>query len=336
MKWDFAIGNPPYMESTDSDSSRMPPVYNYFMDAAYDIAEKVELITPARFLFNAGYTPKPWNEKMLNDPHFKVMEYETDASKIFANTDIKGGIAISYRDNERVFGAIETFTKYPELNAILRKVKGALANGSMASIAFPPLSYGLSDAAKRDYPDSIGRLRTSAFIKLSDIFFNSPPKDDNEYIAIIGLEKLKRKTMYVKRKYIVDKNGILDKWNLIIPEAAGIGSFGEKTPSPEVAPPSTAFLQTFVGLGAFDTDEEIEPLKKYIKTKFARALLGVYKITQHCSPSVWREVPLQNFTHKSDINWNTSIANIDKQLYKKYGLSQEEIDFIETHVKEMA
>jgi len=334
MKWDFAIGNPPYMESTDSESTRMPPVYNFFMDAAFEIADKAELITPARFLFNAGYTPKAWNEKMLQDKHFKVLEYAADASTVFSNTEIKGGVVISYRNDSADFGAIEIFTKYSELNAILHKVKKSSC-GSIASIAFPPLSYGLSQKAKKDYPNSVGRLRTSAFTKLSDIFFYEEPNDGDEYIAIIGLDKMKRKTMYVKKQYIDDKNHILNKWNLIIPEAAGIGEFGEKTPSPEIAPPNTAFLQTFVAIGAFDTKEEIEPLKKYIKTKFARALLGIYKITQHCSPGVWKEVPLQDFTTNSDINWNTSIANIDKQLYKKYGLSPEEIDFIETHVKEM-
>lgn len=59
------------------------------------------------------------------------------------------------------------------------------------------------------------------------------------------------------------------------------------------------------------------------------------KVTQDNNRESWRYVPLQDFTTNSDINWNTSIANIDKQLYKKYGLSPEEIDFIETHVKEM-
>lgn len=74
---------------------------------------------------------------------------------------------------------------------------------------------------------------------------------------------------------------------------------------------------------------------KYVKSKFCRVLLGILKITQDNPKSKWAYVPIQDFTDKSDINWNTSIANIDKQLYKKYGLSQEEIDFIETHVKEM-
>ena len=103
MKFDFAIGNPPYQEETESDSTRKPPVYNFFMEEAYKIADAVEMITPARFLFNAGYTPKAWNEKMLNDEHFKIGYYEMDSSQIFSNTDIKGGIAISYRDNNKIF-----------------------------------------------------------------------------------------------------------------------------------------------------------------------------------------------------------------------------------------
>lgn len=64
-------------------------------------------------------------------------------------------------------------------------------------------------------------------------------------------------------------------------------------------------------------------------------MLGVNKVTQHNPKSTWANVPIQDFTDKSDINWNTSIANIDKQLYKKYNLTDEEINFIETHVKEM-
>ena len=110
MKFDYVIGNPPYQEETDSDSTRMPPVYNLFMDESYKVAHKVELITPARFLFNAGYTPKSWNEKILNDEHFKVLMYEVDSAKFFPNIDIKGGVAITYRDARQVFGAIGTFT----------------------------------------------------------------------------------------------------------------------------------------------------------------------------------------------------------------------------------
>ena len=84
MKFDFIIGNPPYQEE-NNNNGRQPPVYHLFIDGAYQVADKVELIHPARFLFNAGQTPKAWNQKMLNDPHLKVRYYEPDSSAIFPN-----------------------------------------------------------------------------------------------------------------------------------------------------------------------------------------------------------------------------------------------------------
>ena len=84
MKFDFAIGNPPYQEDRQGNSNTALPVYHQFMEAAYSVSNATELITPARFLFNAGRTPKDWNQKMLRDEHFKVMEYEADASTVFS------------------------------------------------------------------------------------------------------------------------------------------------------------------------------------------------------------------------------------------------------------
>ncbi|MDD2438544.1 MAG: restriction endonuclease, partial [Massilibacteroides sp.] len=74
---------------------------------------------------------------------------------------------------------------------------------------------------------------------------------------------------------------------------------------------------------------------KYIKTKFVRALLGVLKVTQDNSKSVWRFVPLQDFTSSSDIDWGKPVDDIDRQLYTKYGLTEEEIVFIESMIKPM-
>lgn len=104
--FDYVIGNPPYQEEKQGDSNTAIPIYHQFMDAAYETANNVMLITPARFLFNAGYTPKEWNKKILNDEHFKVLFYEPDCTKVFPNTDIKGGVAITYRSQQKIFGAI--------------------------------------------------------------------------------------------------------------------------------------------------------------------------------------------------------------------------------------
>ena len=105
---------------------------------------------------------------------------------------------------------------------------------------------------------------------------------------------------------------------------------------PILAEPGTGATETFLSIGSFDSAEEASATLKYIKTKFARLLLGILKTTQDITPDKWKYVPLQDFTPNSDIDWSKSIPEIDRQLYAKYGLSQEEIDFIESHVKEMS
>ena len=335
MKFDYVIGNPPYQEETDSDSTRMPPVYNLFMDESYKVAHKVELITPARFLFNAGYTPKSWNEKILNDEHFKVLMYEVDSAKFFPNIDIKGGVAITYRDARQVFGAIGTFTKYPELNAILKKVK-AETEIYLDTIIASPLNYSLTELMKSEHPDLIDRLRTSAFTTLAPIFYEAKPMDGRKYIALTGLLNGKRAERFVRKDYIKDGSAMLDKYNLLLPKAIGSGAFGEQLSSEIIAEPGMGYTQTFIGIGKFDTRQEAIYASRYVKTKFARAMLGVLKITQDCPAPKWKYVPLQDFTAHSDIDWSKSVAEIDQQLYRKYDLTADEIEFIETHVKEMA
>ena len=335
MKFDYVIGNPPYQEETDSDSTRMPPVYNLFMDESYKVAHKVELITPARFLFNAGYTPKSWNEKILNDEHFKVLMYEVDSAKFFSNIDIKGGVAITYRDARQVFGAIGTFTKYPELNAILKKVK-AETEIYLDTIIASPLNYSLTELMKSEHPDLIDRLRTSAFTTLAPIFYEAKPMDGRKYIALTGLLNGKRAERFVRKDYIKDGSAMLDKYNLLLPKAIGSGAFGEQLSSEIIAEPGMGYTQTFIGIGKFDTRQEAIYASRYVKTKFARAMLGVLKITQDCPAPKWKYVPLQDFTAHSDIDWSKSVAEIDRQLYRKYDLTADEIEFIETHVKEMA
>ncbi len=334
MKFDFVIGNPPYQEETDSDSTRKPPIYNNFMDEAYKIADKVELITPARFLFNAGYTPKSWNEKMLNDKHFKVMQYEPNSDKVFAGVEIKGGIAVTYHDKTKDFGAIETFTKYPELNTILKKVKSK-SQHFMSEIISAPLNYKLSPLMLKENPNTVGRLRTSAFSKLAEIFFDEEPIDEYEYMGMIGLLDGKRVTKYVRKDYILDGNNILDKYNLLLAKANGAGRFGETLSGSIIAKPGIGYTQTFIGVGNFDSVEETRNVDKYIRGKFARAMLGVLKITQDCPGPKWAYVPVQNFKIDSDIDWSKSVTDIDQQLYDKYGLTKEERIFIETNVKEM-
>ena len=130
------------------------------------------------------------------------------------------------------------------------------------------------------------------------------------------------------------------KYKIIVPKANGSGAIGEvlSTPligEPLIGEPLIGYTETFIGIGAFDNKDECISCMKYIKSKFARTMLGILKITQDNTKETWRKVPLQDFTVDSDIDWSQSIEDIDRQLYRKYGLSQEEIEFIESKVRAM-
>lgn len=341
-KFDVVIGNPPYQEEAQGAGTRDTPIYHLFMDAAYDIGEKAVLITPARFLFNAGFTPKAWNEKMLADPHLSVPIYVPHSDELFPGTDIKGGIAVTYRDVDVAGEPIGTFTKYPELNDILHKV-GAVGGSSLASIGITSSrSYRYTEKLYEDYPEArelrpegnAALVSTNTFEQFAFLFSDGPSGGD-EQVQVIGLVKNKRFLRWVRRDYIAGPENF-DRFKVVVPAANGSGHLGEILSSPLVAGPGVATTQTFITIGDFAAEADAEACLKYVKTKFARALLGVLKITQHNPAKVWKHVPAQDFSSASDIDWSASIAEIDQQLYAKYGLDAAEIDFIETSVKPMA
>lgn len=337
--FDYVIGNPPYQEETKDTSDK--PVYHTFMDAAYEVGEKVELITPARFLFNAGKTPKSWNEKMLHDPHLKVLSYEQDSGKVFNGTDIKGGVAITYRDANHNFGIIEVFTHFEALRTIKDKVIRTRTL-CLDSWVYAPESYKLTDKLHADFPNvekllSKGHkydVTTNIFEKLCGIVFFDEPKS-NAYVGLYGLQKTVRCTKYIKSDYIKTPDNFM-KWKVFLPKANGSGAIGEVLSTPVIGQPVIGHTQSFISIGSLDSEYEAKALLKYIKTRFARTMLGILKITQDNKKSVWKYVPIQDFTSTSDIDWTKSTHDIDLQLYRKYGLDETEIEFIETHVKEMA
>ncbi|MCD5439989.1 hypothetical protein [Lactobacillus delbrueckii] len=190
-------------------------------------------------------------------------------------------------------------------------------------------------ALYQDYPEakkqisSNGRERRlqSNIFKL-DAFHDSKEKDD---FGIYGVIKNKRIIKYINNKYIdTDFNNNINSYKVILPKSNGSGSLGEVLSTPLIG-----YTYTFIGIGKFGDKFAVESILKYVKSKFARVMLGILKITQDNTPEKWKLVPLQDFTSNSDIDWTKSIPEIDQQLYKKYNLSEEEINFIETKVQAM-
>ena len=338
MKFDVVIGNPPYQEEAQGTSTKDMPIYHKFISESYKISKKASLITPARFLSNAGGTPKTWNQQMLNNQHVKVSFFEQKSGNVFPGTDIKGGVAVTYYDTEQEFEPIEVFVPFIEMNSIRKKV---IKNNfeSIDQFVTNRGSYRYSDLIYTDFPNlmervSDRRIASNAFEKLPELFFDVKPEDGNEYIKIYGRFNNERVYKWFRKDYVVCPSNF-EKYKIILPKANGSGAIGEVLSTPVIGYPVIGYTETFISVGEFDSLEEAEACLKYIKSKFLRTMLGVLKITQDNTKAVWHYIPLQDFTVNSDIDWTQSVADIDRQLYQKYDLSPEEISFIETHVREM-
>lgn len=342
MKFKAIVGNPPYQ--IEGESTRKTPIYNLFYDTAFELSSLVTFITPGRFLFKAGQTPMEWMEKMLSDTHFKVVDYFQKSSDVFPTVDIKGGVAIGLRNANKEFGAIGFFSDYPELKSIMAKVftNPSFQFGQFASLVSSQGIYRFSEKALSEFPriyevqgkGTASKITSNAFENLTEIFVNTEKECKGEGVQIIGRIKGSRETKWVNASYLQPCE-YLNYYNVLVPEANGTGAIGEVLSTPVIGVPVIGHTDTFLSIGKFADAQEASACLNYVKTKFARCLLGTLKATQHNPRDTWANVPLQNFTAISDIDWNQSIADIDKQLYRKYKLDEDEIDFIEEKIKPM-
>lgn len=225
------------------------------------------------------------------------------------------------------------------MRGILSKVQASTTE-TLSDLVTGAVPYRYSDKAKKDHPELLklmGKsydLRTNALDNLYNKLFFPNKEADYDYVAVFGLHNKQREYLWIRREYI-DVPDNFEGYKVLLSKASGSGTFGEKLTSLAVAAKRVGHTQSFVSMGNFDTESEADALVKYLKTKFSRSLMGILKVTQDITPRVWGLVPLQDFTPASDIDWSRPIPDIDKQLYAKYSLNDDEISFIESHVKEM-
>ena len=151
---------------------------------------------------------------------------------------------------------------------------------------------------------------------------------------------------YGEKKYIsnfaIQKNNeLVPKWKVFISKMNGgagtlfdnkkVNIIGESY----IGAPNSVCSGALIAIGSFDKQSEALNLQKYLKTMFCRFLIGLMKSSQALYQIVYKYVPLQNFTDKSDIDWSKSVAEIDQQLYAKYNLDETEKAFIKSMIKPM-
>lgn len=335
MKFNAVVSNPPYQVGVNKE-----PLYHHFISIGMEIGDLGTLIHPGRFLFNAGKTPKAWNQKMLNNEHFKVVKYWKKSDEVFDAVDIKGGVAVTMWDKQNVIGPIGTFVLHDELRTIQEKVE-SLGEESFSKLVYSRDLYQLTELFYKENPELEGRqskghrfdLGTTAFSLFPEVFSDEKPAGDG-YALVVGRENDTRIAKWIKKEYLKLPDNF-ESYKIAFPVANGSGKFGESLSDPFVCGPYCAQNTTFLSAGNFYTLFEAQSCLKYVKTKFARCMLGIFKVTQHTTREAWRAVPLQNFTQQSDINWDLAIPELDAALYQKYNLTQDEIDFIESNVSAM-
>ena len=337
------VGNPPYQKTGGSGGNNDAPIYQHFCRVASQLTDNyVSLIMPARW-FAAGRENLlgEFRTEMLNNKHLSHLFVFPDGNDIFANVEIKGGICYylfdkSYRgncdytivQNGKQEQAMMDLSKF---DILIREPKLANIVAHVTDIANSNKSKYADSIISNDTPFGIpSNPRTSSKTPFN-VYVDKTEKHD---VVLYHIENQKRKVEYAAYSDITKNKNDVNKPKVFIPGTGGSGNDPYVLGRPEIAPSHSVCSQSYL-YAAFDTGEEAINFNKYLHTKFLRILVSVMKITQSAPQRVYRFVPLLDFTSSSDIDWSKSVAEIDQQLYKKYGLSQEEIAYIEGKVQAM-
>ena len=348
MKFDVVIGNPPYHYSA---GRRKIPIYQEFVMAANKIGTIACFITPDGFI-KGGQQLEPFRNYLINQKNLSYLEFHKEP--VFEDVAVESAITIfnnsiqTLTPKKKIFhkdGSVEEGLldwRYRDVEAddtklnilnIFEKItldtrrSGAIKTakpGGMSGIIPGRAPFGLNTKcfkSNRDKfleePDDIHYIKI--LVGEGKDFYYINPNDDFSYDGSDG------RIEFVK----LDKS---DKYKMVFPKAAM--NIDTKPIKTQILLPGVIFTDKYLCTFA-DTREEAENQQKYFSTRFYRA--GLYsKMTSWNLYRQWHSnVPIQDFTPNSDIDWTQPIANIDQQLYKKYNLSNEEIAFIEEKVKEM-
>jgi len=338
MQFDIIIGNPPYQQDTQGHGAQAKPIYQHFVRQAKKLNPRyISLIIPARW-FSGGMGLKEFRKEMLNDDHIRVLHDYIDAKNCFPNVEIKGGVCYFLWDRE-YSGQCKIFTHVN--GEVYESERKLLSPYSETFIRFPKQLSIVEKVWSKKTVSLISIVSSVGFFGLATDFFKNPKKYGLPPVSthkikggltIYGLESSKRVERYVSADYPVP-NGKenVEKWKVFVPEALGAsGTMGEDIPAKILGDsfvgfPKTLCTFTFLNVGDFSTKNEAENCLTYIKTKFFRFLVGIIKTTQHATQRVYQLVPLQDFGE----SWT------DEKLYKKYGLTSSEIEFIESMIREM-
>ena len=331
MHFDVIIGNPPYQMEDGGNGASARPIYHLFVEAAKKLSPRyLVMIIPARW-YAGGKGLDGFRQEMIQDKHIiKLFDFE-DASVCFSGVEIKGGVCYFLRDKNKEdkchivrFGkngtansarylkeeGVDVFIRDERIVSVKNKV-WAYGGESFMSIVSSRKPYGIPG-------DFFNNEEKYCLPCVSESIIKNG-------LRIVGLSSAKRVYKYVANKYPLPRKGLLHDYKIFITRNYGCGELGEIPASPILAEPGDLCTETFIEIGPFATINERDNAYSYMKTKLFRVLVGIMKQDQGASRSIYRFVPMQDFSKP----W------VDEELYKKYNLTKDEIAFIESMIKPM-
>lgn len=334
MKFDVIIGNPPYQLSTSgSVEAQATPIYQKFIEQAKKLNPRyLTMIIPSRWM-NGGFGLDKFRAEMLEDKHIRVLHDFLNADDCFTGISLTGGVCYflwdrenegkcsiyTHKDNntttqsERYLleDGLETFIRFNEAISIVNKVR-AMNENSFAGIVSQRDPFGLN---------YFENGHENMFKKMSATY----SKGD---CTIYSFGWQKNGVSYTSPQYITTNQKAVNMYKVFISKANGAAS--SKAPyavlsKPFVGEPNSICNMTYLLVGPFETHEEARNASQYICTKFFRFLVSLLKNTQNAYKKVYQYVPMQDFSK----SWT------DEELYAKYGLTEDEIAFIDSMIKPM-
>ncbi|TLS35403.1 Eco57I restriction-modification methylase domain-containing protein [Pseudalkalibacillus caeni] len=341
LKFDVIIGNPPYQEIDGGAQVSARPIYHNFVRAAKAMnPQYISLITPSRW-YVGGKGLDDFRDEMLNDPHLRELHDWLTPEDIFPNTNIRGGVSyflwdskynssvsqtrvVTYENNEIIsdtlrplkFKDSDIFIRDSKAITILNKINVDDKNSLMAYVS-----------ARNPFGFSTNFTKNSKFKHDKNLSENPIKCYANKgIVGYISNEEIKKNTHWISN------------WKVLTPYSNNIGTeLNDDNLNTIVASPNSICTETYLVVGAdLKLDNHgADALSKYMQSKFFRFLQSLAKNSQHGTRNTYRFIPLQDFKSNSSINWSVSNEEIDDQLFNKYNLTKDEVDYINRKIKPM-
>lgn len=319
MKFDVIVGNPPYQLSDGGAGVSASPLYHKFIEQAQKLNPRyLTMIIPSRW-FAGGKGLEEFRHNMLNDKRLRKIVDFFDSTECFPGVDISGGICYFLWDSDNKEECEITSVRAGQKSVMLRPL---LEQGSDTFVRFNEAISIIRKLQKlKEKPfDTLVSSRKPFGLPTNVAVKNTQGKDDIKIYAY-------PKSGYFASKSLLKNSEWVGKYKVLLAKAYGErGSFPYLMLSkPFIAEPHSCCSETYILIGPFNTKKEAENVISYIQTKLFRFLILLKKNTQDATRQVYSFVPMQDFKEM----WS------DDKLYKKYGLTKDEIAFIESMIRPM-